>query len=103
MKQLTMVLAAMVIFLALGCEKRAGQSEEADRYKAGIDGPTCVLAVGADENLLKDQKKLSRQAKLDVAPAMDEGNGTGEDTGPEDTTPAPTTSPAPTPVPENES
>ena len=82
MKQLTIILVAAVIFLTLGCEKRAGQAEEAARYDAEIDGPTCMLTVSTDENLLADQKKISRQARLDVESAE------------ESTTPAPAADPA---------
>ncbi len=104
MKQLAIVLAATVIFLTIGCEKRAGQAEEADRYKADIDGPTCVLIVRADENLLADQKILSSQAKLSEASAERENKTTDEeDAGREETTPVPADVPAPAPadVPEH--
>ena len=83
MKQLAMVLAASVMCMTLGCEKRAGQAEETERYKTDIDGPTCMLEVSADENLLADQKKISRQAKLDAAAPAEES-----------TTPAPSANPA---------
>ena len=61
-----MILAATMIFLTLGCEKRIGQAEDADRFDEKIDGPTCVLTVSADENLLADQKKISRQTRTDA-------------------------------------
>ncbi len=99
MERLTIVLAATAMCLALGCEKRPGQAEEADKYKADIDGPTCALTAGVDENLLADQKKISRQAELDAESAEIEVKAAGEDTGGEDSTPAPKTSPTPSPAP----
>ncbi|MDY7010692.1 MAG: hypothetical protein SVV80_08065 [Planctomycetota bacterium] len=95
MKRLIIVLAVTVTFLALGCEKRAGRSAEADRYDAKIDGPVCVLTAGADENLLSDQKALSRQTELDAAAVSENKEKTiDEDTEREDTNPAPTAGPA---------
>ncbi len=89
MKQLTIILAATMIFLTLGCEKRVGQAEDADRFDEKIDGPVCVLTVIADENLLADQKKISRQAKLDAESIETEEKTDGEDT-----------TASPTPVPD---
>ncbi len=94
MKRLTMILAATMIFLTLGCERRVGQAKDADRFDEKIDGPVCVLTVSADENLLADQRKISRQAKLDAeTPAESE-----ERTDDEGTTPSPTPAPAGDPI-----
>ena len=62
MRQLTTALAIAAICLALGCKEKTSQPEEATRFEAAIDGPTCVLTVHHDENLLKDQRQLARQA-----------------------------------------
>ena len=99
MKQLMTILMAVMIFLAIGCGKRPGQAEEADRFDEKIDGPVCVLTVVADENLLADQGKISRQAQIDAASAVAEYIADDAGTGGEETTPEPKPEPAPAPAP----
>lgn len=94
MKRLTMVLAAAVIFAAVGCEKKTDRPEEISRFDAEIDGPVCVLTVGRNENLLKDQEKLAREAET-VVPEEPPPTEPSPTTSPTTLPTTPTTSPGP--------
>jgi hypothetical protein len=62
------ILAAALICVAIGCEKKRENPPETARYDPRIDGPPDILAPAADERILADQTRVTAPRPV-VVPA----------------------------------